>query len=436
MYGMPWLALLIVPMTPIYLVLQWRYRHSSRDIKRLASNSLSPIYTHFTETINGLATIRAMRANNRFHRDFTAKLEENIRAQLSSSAAQQWLGLRLQLLGAVLVGGSGFVAVITSAHSTSPEMVGLVISYSLSVTGLLTGVLNALTETEQELVAVERVHNYCNLQPEKNADGSQDPPFGWPFQGVVKFDHVTMKYRDYLRPAIYEMNFQTSPCERVGIIGRTGAGKSSIMAALIRIAPVTSGRVTIDTVDISTLPLNVLRSRLAVVPQDPFLFAGTIRDNMDPRNLHLDSDIWNAIHKCLATPFVQNLGGLSAYLDSRGSNISAGQKQLLCLARAMLRKSKVVVIDEGTSNLDPDSENAIQLVLRNSFKSSTVLLIAHRLNGLQQTDRILVIEGGKIVEEGKPSQLLNDPESRYSSMLEEQDNHISRRRNSIASQEE
>lgn len=419
---MPWLALLIVPMIPIYLSIQSRYRHSSRDIKRLASNSLSPIYTHFTETINGLQTIRAMRASNRFYRDFLTKLEDSICAQLSASAAQQWLGLRLQMLGAVFVGGTGFVAVITSAHTTAPELVGLVISYSLSITGLLTGVLSALTETEQELIAVERVHGYCKLKPEVNAAGSQDASFGWPIQGVVRFESVTMRYREHLRPSLRDMTFHTRPCERIGIVGRTGAGKTSIMAALTRIAPLQFGRITIDTVDIATLPLHILRSRLALVPQDSFIFAGTIRENMDPRNLHLDSDIWNAINRCLATPLVQSLGGLGAYLDTRGSNISAGQKQLLCLARALLRKSKVVLIDEGTSNLDSDSENAIQLILRNAFQSSTVILIAHRLNGLQQADRILVIDEGKIVEEGKPQELAHDVESRFHSMVNEQQN--------------
>lgn len=417
---MPWLLLLIVPMSIFYFNIQSRYRSSSRDIKRLSSNLMSPIYTQFTETINGLSTIRAMRANNRFCRDFFAKLEDSICAQLTQSAAQQWLGLRLQLLGAIFVGGSAFVAVFTSANSSSPELVGLAISYSLSITGMLTGVLNALTETEQEFVAVERVHNYCKLRPEANADGTQDPPFGWPVHGVVKFDNVMMKYRDYLQPSLKGMSFQVSPCERIGIVGRTGAGKSSIIAALLRTVPIQYGRITVDSIDVSTLPVQILRNRISLVPQDSFLFSGTIRENMDPRKLHLDSNIWDAMNRCLVTPLVQNLGGLGAQLDSRGSNISAGQKQLLCLARALLSNSKVVIIDEGTSSLDSDSENAIQIVLRNAFKSSTVLLIAHRLNGLQQTDRILVIENGTILEEGKPQQLADDPDSRFSLMLNEQ----------------
>lgn len=223
-----------------------------------------------------------------------------------------------------------------------------------------------------------------------------------------------------MHPTLKNINFQTSSCERIGIVGRTGAGKSSIMAALIRIAPLASGRITIDTVDISTLPLNVLRSRIAFVPQDAFLFSGTIRENLDPRNLHLDSHIWDAINRCLASPLVQSLGGLNGLLDSRGSNISAGQKQLLCLARGLLRKSKIVIIDEGTSNLDTDSENAIHLIMRNAFESSTVLLIAHRLNGLQQMDRVFVVDSGEIVEEGKSQILATDSSSRFYALLQEQ----------------
>ena len=194
---MPWLGLLVVPMCPIYLNLQSKYRHASRDIKRLSSNALSPIYTHFTETLQGLSTIRAMRAANRFRVDFLLKLEGSIRAQLTSAAAQQWLGLRLQMLGSLLIGGAGLLAAITSAHSTNPSLVGLAISYALSITGLLGGVLNALSETEQEMVAIERVNQYSCLEKERNASGSMDAPFGWPCQGVVAFSDVTMRYRYY-----------------------------------------------------------------------------------------------------------------------------------------------------------------------------------------------------------------------------------------------
>lgn len=422
LYAMPWLGLIIIPMIPIYFNIQHSYRHASRDIKRLSSNALSPIYTHFTETLQGLTVIRAMRAGLRFQSEFILKLEESIKAQLTSAAAQQWLALRLQILGAFLVGGAGFLAAITSAQATSPGLVGLAISYALSITGLLSGVLNALAETEQEMIAVERVNQYLNLPEEDNANGSMHPPFAWPSQGVVTFKDVSMSYRQNLTPALRNLNFRTHAYERVAIVGRTGAGKSSILAALLRVVPLLQGEISVDCVNLRTLSLRVLRDRIVIIPQEPFLFEGTVRENLDPRRNYIDSEIWNAITNCLATPLVQSLGGLSGWLEKGGSNLSAGQKQLLCLTRALLKNSKVVCIDEGTSNLDTDSEAAIQIVLRNAFKSSTVLFIAHRLKGLQNMDSIIVMDNGEIIEEGSPRELGSNTESIFYSMLQEQQN--------------
>ncbi|XP_055853767.1 ATP-binding cassette sub-family C member 10 [Episyrphus balteatus] len=422
LYAMPWLGLIVIPMIPIYLSLQYRYRYASRDIKRLSSNALSPLYTHFTETLEGITTIRTMRAGPRFQRDFHVKLEESIKAQLTSASAQQWLGLRLQMLGAMLVGGAGILAAMTSAHTTNPGMVGLAISYALSITGLLSGVLNALAETEQEMIAVERVDQYLKLEEEPNAGGSADPPFGWPSQGVLAFKQVQLRYREHLTPALVNLSFQTAAFERIAIVGRTGAGKSSIIAALLRVAPLNAGEISLDCVNLKTLPLKKLRDRIGIIPQEPFLFEGTVRENLDPRSRFIDSEIWNAITNCLATPLVQSLGGLQGKLEKGGTNLSAGQKQLLCLTRALLKNAKVVCIDEGTSNLDSDSEAAIQIALRNSFKSSTIIFIAHRLSGLQNMDRIIVLDHGEIVEQGIPNELAQNTESLFHGMLQAQRN--------------
>ncbi|XP_059617131.1 ATP-binding cassette sub-family C member 10 [Phlebotomus argentipes] len=418
--ALPWLILLIVPMCPVYVNLQSRYRHASRDIKRLSSNALSPLYAHFTETLRGMTTIRAMRASGRFRRDFLVKVEESTRAQLAASAAQQWLALRLQFLGATLVGGAGILAALTSTHETDPSFVGLAISYALSITSLLGGVLNALAETEQELIAVERVSQYCDLEGEVNASGGVDPPFGWPCQGVVSFDNVVMKYRDHLPPSLNRVSFETSAFERLGIVGRTGAGKTSIVAGIMRVAPLALGKIVIDCVDVATLPVKELRRRIALVPQEPFLFGGTVRDNLDPRREHFESEIWSAISACLAAPLVHGLGGLGGFISPGGANVSAGERQLLSLARAMLKKSKVVCIDEGTANLNAASEIAIRSVLRTAFRSSTVIFIAHRLSGLQNTERIFVMDGGEIVESGPPSSLQADRNSLFHGMLQEQ----------------
>ncbi|XP_068143958.1 ATP-binding cassette sub-family C member 10 [Drosophila tropicalis] len=421
LYAMPWLGLVVVPMVPIYLNLQQRYRHASRDIKRLSSNAMSPLYTHFTETLQGLTTIRSMRASPRFQRDFQAKLEESIKAQLTQSAAQQWLALRLQLLGALLVGGAGLLAAITASHTTNPGLVGLCISYALSITGQLGDLLHAMAETEQELVAVERINQYLQLEGEQNAEGNAEAPFGWPAQGVISYTDVELSYREHLSPALKGISFQTEAFERIGIVGRTGAGKTSILAALLRVAPLNQGEIRLDHVNLRTLPLHTLRERVGVITQEPFLFEGTVRENLDPRHGFYDSEIWHAVKNSpAATLLVQQLGGLDGQVDKCGNNLSAGQKQLLCLARALLKNAKVVCIDEGTSNLDDESDLCMQQALRSAFKSCTLLFIAHRLRGLQAMDRILVLEDGRICEEGKPMELAANTSSIFHDMLRAQ----------------
>ncbi|KAH8258579.1 hypothetical protein KR038_011973, partial [Drosophila bunnanda] len=422
LYAMPWLGLVIIPMVPIYLNLQQRYRHASRDIKRLSSNAMSPLYTHFTETLQGLTTIRSMRASPRFQRDFQVKLEESIKAQLTQSAAQQWLALRLQLLGTLLVGGAGLLAAITASHTTNPGLVGLCISYALSITGQMGDLLHAVAETEQELVAVERIDQYLQLEGEQNAAGSADPPFGWPTQGVLSFREVQLSYREHLAPALRGVTFQTEAFERIGIVGRTGAGKTSVLAALLRVAPLSHGDVRLDQVNLKTLALNVLRERIGVITQEPFLFEGTVRENLDPRHAFHDSEIWHAIkNSAAATLLVQQLGGLDGKVEQCGNNLSAGQRQLLCLARALLKNAKVVAIDEGTSNLDDESDLSMQQALRNAFKSCTLLFIAHRLRGLQAMDRIIVLDDGRICEEGRPKDLASNSSTIFHGMLLAQD---------------
>ncbi|KAL9928388.1 ATP-binding cassette sub-family C member 10 isoform 1-T2 [Glossina fuscipes fuscipes] len=418
LYAMPWLGLIVLPMIPIYLNLQYRYRHASRDIKRLSTNALSPLYTHFTETIQGLVTIRTMRASVRFQRDFLTKLEESMKAQLTASAAQSWLSLRLQLLGALLVGSAGLLASVTAAHATNPGLVGLAISYALSITSLLSGVLNAIAETEQELVAVERLHQYLELDGEDRSGTIINPPFGWPNQGVLNFSNVQFRYREHLPPALHNFTFKTEAFERLAIVGRTGAGKSSILAALLRVEPITGGEISLDFVNLKELSLNILRDRIGLITQEPFLFEGTVRENLDPRSTYHDTEILHAITNCTAiTYLVQNLGGLDGKLEKDGSNLSAGQKQLICLARALLKNFKVICIDEGTSNLDKDSEFAMHQALHNCFKHSTIILIAHRLSSLNSVERIIVMDQGEIKEQGTPEELSRDTTTIFHSML-------------------
>lgn len=445
LYALPWIGVVIVPILPVYLSIQQRYRHAARDMKRLASNALSPVYTHFTETLEGLTIIRAFRQSGRFHRDFLVKLENSIRAQLTATAGQQWLAIRLQLLGSVLVGGCALVAVFSTTHLTNPSYVGLAISYALSITSLLSGVLSSTAETETEMVAIERVEEYSHLEPEEEqqekvaqndgANDDDDPEvvsrsglnasYGWPCQGVVKFDNVTMQYAHEEESAtrkdmnaLHQVSFATEACGKVGIVGRTGAGKTSIFSALLRTHPIQTGAILIDAVNVNDLPLAKLRERVAYVVQDPFLFRGTIRENLDPRNAFYDSDIWGGISRCLCLPLVRGLGGLEGRIEA--DSLSAGQKQLLCLVRAFLKQAKVLCIDEGTAHLDVASESCVQTVIRHAFRSSTVIQVAHRLQNVADVDEVLVMAGGQVVEAGHPKQLQRDPHSHFSEMLAEQ----------------
>lgn len=419
MYAMPWLSLIIIPVMPIYLTYQHQYRHASRDLKRLSCNALSPLYIHFTETLQGLTTIRSMLAGSRFQRDFQVKLEDSIKAQLTSAAAQNWLGLRLQLLGSLLVGGAGLLAAVTASHLIHPGFVGLAISYALVVTAMLGGVLNAIAETEQEMVAVERLQQYLCLESEvENEKNLQPPPFGWPAQGVLQFNHVQLTYRKNLPPVLHDLTFQTEVFEHLAIVGRTGAGKSTILAALLRVVNPNCGEIILDCMNVLNVSLKTLRDRIDIISQNPFLFEGTVRQNLDPKANHYDNEIWHAItNSSAATCLVQSLGGLDGRIERGGSNLSAGQKQLLCLVRALLKNSKVITIDEGTSNLDSSTEQTMHQVLHTSFKSSMVIFIAHSLRYLNYMDRVMVLDQGAICEIGPPRILARDNNSYFHSML-------------------
>ncbi|KAI4463602.1 atp-binding cassette sub-family c [Holotrichia oblita] len=349
-YGLPWLCMVLVPLIPVYHWLQNSYRLTSRELKRLSSVTLSPIYSHFNETLQGLAIIRAFRTTARFKRDNEQNVEENQKTQLASQAASQWLGLRLQFIGVAMVTGVVLIAVIQHQFDVAdPGLVGLAITYALSITGLLNGVVNAFTETEREMIAVERVNQYIEEVQSESTSLVTDPPYGWPSQGVIVFEDVVLNYR----------------------------------------------------------------SRLSCIPQDPFLFSGTIRENLDPLDEYREPEIWSAINNANLIATVRRMGGLDAEVSSGGANFSAGQKQLLCLARALLHNAKILCIDEATANIDQATDRQIQCTLRSAFRKSTVITIAHRVQTVVDYDRVLVMGDGNVLEFDKPDLLLDDPSSHF-----------------------
>ncbi|CAF4934663.1 unnamed protein product, partial [Rotaria sp. Silwood1] len=297
--------------------------------------------------------------------------------------------------------------------------------YSLSLLGLLQWTIRQSVRVETEMTAVERILEYCSLEQEPSVQilNKHRPPNNWPLEGQIVFKNVSMKYlRDEYSPlALRNITLTIEGGEKIGIVGRTGAGKSSFIQTLFRMGILVNGQIEIDHIDITTIELDDLRSRISIIPQDPILFTGTIRYNLDQFNNISDDQIWNALEEVQLKTLVNDLmlDGLDSLISENGSNLSIGQKQLVCLARAILKKSKILVIDEATANVDNATDVLIQQVIRNKFKGCTVLTIAHRLRTVIDNDRIMVLNNGELVEFDTPSALLSNPNSYFVSLVDQ-----------------
>ncbi|XP_056891799.1 ATP-binding cassette sub-family C member 10 [Takifugu flavidus] len=405
-YGLPWVLLALPPLAIFYYRTQDFYRQTSRELKRLCSLTLSPIYSHFSETLSGLGTIRASGSCARFEEENIRRLELNQRCQFLSKAAMQWLDIRLQLIGVAVVSSLSTIAVIQHQYSSvDPGLVGLSLSYSLSITTLLSGLIFSFTQTEMQLVSVERTEEYSTDLPiePQNQNKQLDPV--WPAQGWLEFRSVVLAYRDGLPNALDGVSFVVRPGEKVGIVGRTGSGKSTLFLALFRMLELNQGQIFLDGLDICTVGLAQLRSRLAIIPQDPFLFSGTIRENLDPCGRHSDPQLLDVLMQCHLSDVVYRMGGLDAEVGERGRCFSVGQRQLLCLARALLTHAKLLCIDEATASVDQKTDKLLQQTIREKFQNKTVLTIAHRINTIMDCERVLVLHAGKVVEFDTPAAL-------------------------------
>lgn len=420
-YGLPWVLVPLLPLTVLYHRTQRFYRHTSRELKRLCSITLSPVYSHFSETLTGLGTIRASGNSARFEEENTRRLEQNQRCLFLSNATMQWLQIRLQLIGVAVVTGLGVIAVIQhQLNSVDPGLVGLSLSYALSITILLAGLIVNFTQTEMQLVSVERTEEYATgLPTEPQHQNAQLPP-AWPEQGWLEFRDVVLSYRDGLPNALDGVSLVVRPGEKIGIVGRTGSGKSTMFLALFRMVELNQGQVLLDQLDISTVGLAQLRSRLAIIPQDPFLFSGTIRENLDPCGRHLDQQLLDVLDECHLSAVVCRMGGLDAEVGERGKSFSAGQRQLMCLARALLTQAKVLCIDEATASVDQKTDKLLQQTIREKFQDKTVLTIAHRINTIMDCDRVLVMHAGKVVEFDTPVALCQTDNSIFHRLVGDQ----------------
>ncbi|KAF9973525.1 hypothetical protein BGZ73_003215 [Actinomortierella ambigua] len=417
----PWFLAPLVPMLVFYYYAAIYYRSTSRELKRLDSILRSSLYAHFSESLGGLSSIRAYRVQDRFQKKNESFLDLENRAYLPSLAIQRWLGVRLETIANTLVFFTSLFGVL-GRFNVNPATIGLVLSYSMSVTGTFNWCVRQYAEVENNMNAVERLHHYAHeLELEAPAIVPDNRPDDhWPSQGAIEIRNLEMRYRPELPSVLHNLSLDIKGGEKIGVVGRTGAGKSSIMVALFRMVEASKGSIKIDGVDIGKLGLFDLRTRLAIIPQDPVLFSGTIRTNLDPFQKHSDQALWDVLERSNLKAYVQgSQGGLDSQVAEYGENLSVGQRQLLCLARAMLTNARILIMDEATANVDVQSDVLIQQAMRKEFHDRTILTIAHRLNTVIDFNRILVLDHGDIKEFDTPANLLSNPASVFSSMVDE-----------------
>uniref|UniRef100_A0A8C1DU58 ABC-type glutathione-S-conjugate transporter n=1 Tax=Cyprinus carpio carpio TaxID=630221 RepID=A0A8C1DU58_CYPCA len=403
----PFAAVIILPMAFLYGFIQSFYVATSCQLRRLESVSRSPIYTHLNETVQGASVIRAFNEQSRFIMGVNHKVDQNQTAYFPRFVATRWLGVNLEFLGNGIVLAASILSVMAKG-TLSPGMVGLAVSHSLQVTGFLSWIVRSWTDVENNIVSVERVKEYADTPKEAawTIEGSSLPP-SWPQKGTIEFHDYGLQYRKGLELALKGISVHIKEREKIGIVGRTGAGKSSLALGIFRILEAAKGQIFIDGINIAEIGLHDLRSRITIIPQDPVLFSGSLRMNLDPFDAYTDEDVWNALELAHLKNFVSELPDkLNHECSEGGENLSLGQRQLVCLARALLRKTKILVLDEATAALDLETDTLIQSTIRSQFEDCAVLTIAHRLNTIMDYTKVIVMDKGHVVEMDSPSNLI------------------------------
>ncbi|XP_070538847.1 uncharacterized protein [Ptychodera flava] len=416
---LPLVIIIALPSLAVSVGLFALCRAGARDCRRLACVNRLPWISLLTSTARGKSTIHAYGKVDAFTRRFNKLLEKESVPLSMSLLCGHWGQLRVTMLYCLVVFGTAIVAGI-SHNFVLPTSVGLALVFALQALGLSHVLILMSTEAEARLSSVERLSNYQRRSVEEAPAkvSGQEPPEDWPQQGGVEFRNVVMRYKDGLPLVLKGVSMNVSPREKIGIVGRSGSGKSSLAVALFRLVELAEGEILIDGVDVSKMGLEDLRTKLSIIPRDPVLFAGTIRYNLDPFNEHSDEELWSALEKTYMKSAISALEKqLEAPVEENGENFSVGERQLICMARALLRNSKVVVLEEMTAALETETKETIKTVVGDAFKDCTMLTIAHTMNTVLACDRVLVMEDGKIVERGDPSTLLVDPSSKLGSMM-------------------
>ncbi|KFO04956.1 Multidrug resistance-associated protein 1, partial [Balearica regulorum gibbericeps] len=388
----PLFIVVMIPLGYFYFTIQQYYIASSRQIRRLAGASHSPVISHFSETLVGCSTIRAFGHQERFIRKNNDLVYENLVYFYNNVISNRWLSVRLEFLGNLMVFFAALFVVL-AGNTVSSSTVGLSISYALNIIPSLNFWVRKACEIETNAVSIERICEYAKMDKEVSF--------------LLEMVSILLEY------LIQNFLFQ------VGIVGRTGAGKSTLTNCLFRILEGSEGKIIIDGIDISTIGLHDLRGNLNIIPQDPVLFSGTLQSNLDPLGKHSDLELWEVLELCDLKDFVQSLPKkLLHEISEGGENLSVGQRQLVCLARVLLRKTKILVLDEATASVDMETDNLVQSTIKREFYNCTILTIAHRLHTVMSSERVLVLDAGRILEYDTPHNLLQR-KSAFSEMVAE-----------------
>ncbi|PKU67612.1 ABC transporter C family member 4 [Dendrobium catenatum] len=410
----------IIPLGWLNIWYRGYFIATSRELSRLGSITKAPVIHHFSETIQGVMTIRCFKKEERFFQGNIHKVDASLTMDFHNNGSNEWMGFRLELIGIFVLCISALLMVMLPSSIIKPEYVGLSLSYGLSLNAVLFFAILVSCFLENRMVSVERIKQFSVIPPEApwRIEGCLPSP-NWPTDGEISVIDLKVRYRPNTPLVLNGITFNINAGEKIGVVGRTGSGKSTLIQALFRIVEPSGGKIIIDGVDICILGLHDLRSRLGIIPQEPVLFDGTVRSNVDPIGRHTDDEIWQSLERCqLKQVVAAKPEKLDSLVVDNGENWSVGQRQLFCLGRVLLKKSRILFMDEATASVDSQTDGLIQKIIREDFSGCTIMSIAHRIPTVMDCDRVLVVDSGLAKEFDSPANLINHP-SLFGALVQE-----------------